>query len=77
MSLAAKISVVLVLILLNGFFAMAELAIVSARRVRLKQMAEDGDTGAQIALKMAEDPASFLSIVQIGMTLNSVLAGKR
>ncbi len=75
MSLTAKLSVVFILILLNGFFAMAELAIVSARRTRLKQFADDGDRGARLALQMAEDPASFLSIVQIGMTLNSVLAG--
>ncbi len=54
---------------------MSELAIVSARRVRLRQMAEDGNKGAQLALDMAEDPASFLSIVQIVLTLNSVLAG--
>lgn len=54
---------------------MAELAIVSARRVRLKQLADDGNKGAQLALNLAEDPAIFLSIVQIGMTLNSVLVG--
>jgi putative hemolysin len=75
LSLAAEISIVIFLILANGFFAMSELAIVSARRVRLKQMAEDGHKGAALALAMAEDPASFLSLVQIGMTLNSVLAG--
>lgn len=54
---------------------MSELAIVSARRSRLRQMEEDGHKGAKTALGMAEDPASFLSIVQIGMTLNSVFAG--
>jgi putative hemolysin len=75
LSLPVEILVVVLLILLNGFFAMAELAIVSARRLRLRQMAEDGHQGAALALGMAEDPASFLSIVQIGMTLNSVLAG--
>jgi putative hemolysin len=75
LSLTAEITVVFLLILLNGFFAMAELAIVSARRMRLKQIADTGDRGAKLALQMAEDPASFLSIVQIGMTLNSVFAG--
>ncbi len=78
MSLTAKLGVVFLLILLNGFFAMSELAIVSARRVRLKQIADEnhkGATGARLALQMGEDPSSFLSIVQIGMTLNSVLAG--
>jgi len=75
LSLTTEILIVLLLILFNGLFAMAELAIVSARRVRLRQLAEDGNRGAELALGMAEDPASFLSIVQIGMTLNSVLAG--
>ena len=75
MSLSTEIAIVFLLVLLNGFFAMSELAIVSARRVRLKQAAEDGHKGAAIALKMADDPASFLSIVQIGMTMNSIFAG--
>ncbi len=75
MSLSTEISVVLILILLNGFFAMSELAIVSARRVRLRQLAEGGHKGARLALQMAEDPSSFLSIVQTGMTVNSVFAG--
>lgn len=75
MSLFAEIGVVLLLILSNGFFAMAELAIVSVRRQRLKQMAEEGSKGARYALRFAEDPSSFLSIVQVGMTLNSVLTG--
>lgn len=75
MSLSLKILIVIVLILINAFYAMTEMAIVSARRLRLKQMAEEGHTGAQLALNMAEDPASFLSIVQVVLTLNSVLAG--
>jgi putative hemolysin len=75
LSLSTEIIIVILLILLNGLFAMSELAIVSARRVRIKQLAEDGHKGAALALGMAEDPASFLSIVQVGMTLNSVLAG--
>ena len=74
MPILAEIGIVLLLILLNGFFAMSELAIVSARRARLKQMADDGSRGARRALKLAEDPASFLSIVQTGITVNSVLA---
>jgi putative hemolysin len=74
-SLTADIGVVFLLILLNGFFAMSELAIVSARRMRLKQMAEDGNSGARLALKLTEDPSSFLSIVQTGVTLNSIFAG--
>lgn len=75
MPVLANIGIVFLLLLLNGFFAMAELAIVSARRARLRQLAEDKNRGAQIALDLAEDPASFLSIVQIGVTLNSIMAG--
>jgi putative hemolysin len=75
LSLTSGLTVVFLLILLNGFFAMSELAIVSARRIRLRQLAEEGDRGAGLALQMTEDPAAFLSIVQIGMTLNSVLVG--
>lgn len=67
--------IVFFLLLFNGFFAMAELALVSARRARLRQMADDGVRGAKKALIVAEDSASFLSIVQIGVTVNSILAG--
>ncbi|MGE3623304.1 MAG: hemolysin family protein [Bdellovibrionales bacterium] len=74
MPILAEIGIVFILILLNGFFAMAELAIVSARRARLKQMADDGSAGARHALDLAEDPTSFLSVVQTGITINGVLA---
>lgn len=70
------LGIVALLLLMNGFFAMAELAIVSARRPRLRQMAEEGKgEGAKKALELAEDPSSFLSVVQIGVTLNSILTG--
>ncbi len=71
----ANIGIIVLLLLLNGFFAMAELAIVSARRARLRQLVEERQKGARLALQLAEDPTSFLSIVQIGVTLNSILAG--
>ncbi|MDT8306022.1 MAG: hemolysin family protein [Anaerolineae bacterium] len=70
-----EITVVLLLILLNGLFAMAEIAVVSARRVRLQQMAVRGDKGAQVALQLAEAPNRFLSTVQVGITLVGILAG--
>ena len=54
---------------------MSELAVVSARRIRLQQSAENGSKGAQIALELAENPSSFLSTVQIGITLVGILAG--
>ena len=70
-----ELAVVLVLVLLNGVFALSELAVVSARRPRLRAMAEAGRPGAGAALALAEDPGRFLSTVQIGITLVGVLAG--
>lgn len=70
-----ELFVVLFLILLNGFFAMSELAIVSSRRVRLEQLAKTGNRGATKALRLAEDPTGFLSTVQIGITLIGIVAG--
>jgi magnesium and cobalt exporter, CNNM family len=67
--------VLLLLIGLNGLFAMAELAIVSSRKPRLKAMAKKGRRGAQTALDLAADPGRFLSTVQIGITGIAVLAG--
>jgi putative hemolysin len=64
-----------VLILLNGVFALSELAVVSARKPRLKALSEQGRPGARAALMLADDPGRFLSTVQIGITLVSILAG--
>ncbi len=73
--LALELGVVACLIVLNGFFAMAELALVSSRRPRLAAMAEKGSTGAKTALRLLDNQARFLSSVQIGITLIGVLAG--
>lgn len=73
--IAIELSVVFFLILLNGVFAMSELAIVSSRRPRLAAMAEAGDRGAAAALKLKDDPSRFLSVVQVGITLIGILAG--
>lgn len=70
-----ELAAVLFLILLNGFFAMSELAVVSARKIRLQQMADDGSRGARTALALQEDPSRFLSTVQIGITLIGVING--
>src|ERR671914_1112493 len=67
--------IILLLVALNGLFAMAELAIVSSRRPRLRAMAKTGRRGAQSALDLAADPGRFLSTVQIGITLIGILAG--
>ncbi len=68
-------SVILLLIILNGLLAMSEMAIVSSRRVRLQQMAQDGNSGAEVALVLVEKPNRFLSTVQIGITLIGIFAG--
>ncbi len=70
-----QLVVILVLILLNGFFNMAELAVVSARRMRLQTAADSGRVGARIALALKGDLGRFLSTVQIGITVIGVLAG--
>ena len=70
-----ELLIVAFLILLNGIFALSELAVVSSRRMRLKSMAEHGKSGARRALALNENPGRFLSTVQIGITLVGVLAG--
>ena len=62
-----ELVIVLLLIMLNGVFAMSELAIVSSRTSRLQSRADEGSTGARAALKLADDPSRFLSTVQIGI----------
>jgi putative hemolysin len=69
------VAVILALVLVNGVFAMSELAIVSARRPRLQAMIKVGRRGAAAALKLQEDPGKFLSTVQIGITLVGILNG--
>ncbi len=71
----ADLAIIAALIVLNGLFAMSELAIVSARRARLKVAVEEGSAGAVAALKLASEPGKFLSTVQIGISLVSIIAG--
>jgi len=63
------------LIVLNGVFAMSELAIVSARTARLRMAAEKGSKSAEVAMKLAAEPGKFLSTVQIGITLIGIVTG--
>jgi len=70
-----EITLVILLVLANGAFAMAEMAVVSARKARLRQKAEEGSKGAEAALLLLENPENFLSTVQIGITLIGTLAG--
>jgi putative hemolysin len=69
-----KIVIIFLLILLNGFFAMAEMAIISSRKARLQHAAANGREGARVALALKQDAGRFLSTVQIGITGISVLA---
>src|SRR3712207_9431958 len=74
-TIALQIAVIVLLTLLNGFFAMSETALVSSRKARLRQRAEEGYRGANAALELADSPNRFLSTVQIGISLIGVLAG--
>jgi putative hemolysin len=75
MNIFFEILIIFVLLVANGVFAMAEIAIVSARKARLKSLADEGDAKAVAALALAQHPTNFLSTVQIGITLVGILAG--
>lgn len=70
-----EIFLLLALILLNGAFAMSEIALVTARRARLAKLAEGGDGAAAVAIKLGDDPNRFLSTIQIGITSIGILNG--
>lgn len=74
-TLFLEILIVAILTVVNGLLAMSELAVVSSRPARLKVLAAEGKRGAQVALKLQDDPGKFLSSVQIGITLVGVLSG--
>jgi putative hemolysin len=73
--MGTEVLIVLLLLVANGVFAMSEIAVVSARKSRLQQRAEDGDAAAGRALHLAEHPERFLATVQVGITLVATLAG--
>lgn len=75
MAVGIEVLFVLALIVLNGVFAMSELAVMSSRKARLQERANQGSAGARVALELVKAPARFLSTVQIGITLVGVLAG--
>ena len=70
-----SVIIIFLLIVINGTFAMSEIALISARKVRLQQMSKDGIKSAQAALDISENPNKFLSTVQIGITLIGILSG--
>ena len=70
-----EIVIIFLFLLLNGVFAMSEMALGTSRKVRLQQMAEAGSARARVALNLANKPNDFLSMVQVGITLVGILAG--
>ncbi len=69
------IALLLLLILLNGIFAMSEIAVISSRTARLQKLANDGNPGAKSALRLKSEPSLFLSTVQVGITMVGILSG--
>lgn len=70
-----EILILLLMILINGVFAMSEMALVSAKRVRLQRLADAGAKGTQVALALSANPGHFLSTVQVGITSIGILSG--
>lgn len=75
LSFSVEILIVLLLIFANAIFVMSEMAVVSVRKVRLQQIANQGNANARVALQLANDPNQFLGTVQIGITLLAILSG--
>ncbi len=74
-NISFQILFILLLVLANGVFAMSEIAVVSSRKARLQQRANDGDKKAQVALDLATSPSRFLATIQVGITAIGTLAG--
>jgi putative hemolysin len=74
-SFSVELLIILLLTIANGLFVMSEMAIVSARKVRLQQSANQGDRRARVALDLANDPNNFLAIGQVGITLIAIVSG--
>ena len=70
-----EILIILILVLINGIFALSEMAIVTSRRIKLQKIREKGNKNADIAIELADSPNQFLSTIQIGITLIGILAG--
>ena len=72
---ALEIIIILILIIINGYLSMAELAVVSVRKAKLQKYIDEGNKNAMIVAELGEDPNEFLSTVQIGISLTAVLTG--
>ena len=75
MSISSEIVVIILLIIINGLLAMSEASLLAARKAKLQQMVNEGDKAAGITLELLKEPNTFLSTIQIGITLIGVLAG--
>jgi len=75
-AIALEILFIILLLVANGVFAMSEIAVVTARKARLRQRADAGDAKARVALELANAPDRFLSTIQIGITLVGILAAR-
>jgi len=74
-ALLFELVIIVALVLLNGVLSMSEMAMVTARKIRLQQLASQGSSGARTALKLLDEPSRFLAAIQIGITLIGVFAG--
>ena len=70
-----EIVVLGILIIINGFFALSEIALVSSKKARLENLKSEGSIGAKIALKLQDDSENFLSAIQVGITLIGIITG--
>lgn len=70
-----EVLIILLLIVLNGFFALSEIAVVSSSKTKLESERKKGNSGAETALKLKADPDNFLSAVQVGITLIGIVNG--
>src|SRR5690606_7885527 len=70
-----EILIILILILLNGFFALSEIALVTVKKSRLEHLASQGNKRAETVLNLLRSPENFLSSVQVGITLIGIVAG--
>src|SRR5258708_25934741 len=75
LSFPTELLILALLVVANGLLGMAETAVLSARKTKLRQLASAGDTSAAKALALAEQPARFLALVEFWLTLSGVVAG--
>ncbi len=70
-----EIAIIFILTLLNGFFAVSEISIISVRKSRVEERAKQGSKKARILLQLIQEPEDFLSAVQVGITLIGIISG--